>query len=137
MYLSKSQRNVLISRTGKRSFSLLGEAVQKTCFELLTSCLTSKPYCLIISSRSSFLLQNEFVAIVKGEDYENLEKTMEKFDQAMLYSLVEYEQLIFSVARGLAKYEKGMYCKDVLQIADKAMYENKKYLKEKYNMKGR
>ena len=38
---------------------------------------------------------DEFVAIVK----ENLEKTMEKFDQAM--------------------------------------YENKKYLKEKYNMKGR
>ena len=26
---------------------------------------------------------DEFVAIVKGEDYENLEKTMEKFDQAM------------------------------------------------------
>ena len=37
----------------------------------------------------------------------------------------------------VAKYEKGIYYKDVLQIADKAMYENKKYLKEKYNMKGR
>ena len=37
----------------------------------------------------------------------------------------------------VAKYEKGIYYKDILQIADKAMYENKKYLKEKYNMKGR
>ena len=31
----------------------------------------------------------------------------------------------------------GQHYKDVLQIADKVMYENKKYLKEKYNMKGR
>lgn len=31
----------------------------------------------------------------------------------------------------------GQHYKDVLQIADKEMYENKKYLKEKYNMKGR
>ena len=82
---------------------------------------------------------DEFVAIVKGKDYDEFEKTMERFDEALLYSLVEYEgvQLIFSVARGYAKYEKGMFYKDVLQIADKAMYENKKYLKEKYNMKSR
>ena len=82
---------------------------------------------------------DEFVAIVKGKDYEEFENTMKRFDEAMLYSIVEYEgvQLIFSVARGYAKYEKGMYYKDVLQIADKAMYENKKYLKEKYNMKSR
>ena len=62
-----------------------------------------------------------------------------EFDEAMLYSLVEYEgkELIFSVARGYHIKEEGQHYKDVLQIADKAMYENKKFLKEKYNMKSR
>lgn len=82
---------------------------------------------------------DEFIAIVRDKDYENFEVTMKKFDDAMLYSLVDYEgvQLIFSVARGYAIYQEGQHFKDVLQIADDAMYENKKYLKEKYNMKSR
>ena len=37
----------------------------------------------------------------------------------------------FSIAHGYAKYE------DILQKADKAMYENKKMLKEKYGMVSR
>ena len=82
---------------------------------------------------------DEFIAIVKDKDLENFEETMTKFDEAMLYSLVEYEgvQLIFSVARGYSIYQEGQHFKDVLQIADNAMYENKKYLKEKYHMKSR
>lgn len=82
---------------------------------------------------------DEFIAIVLHEDLENFEETMKRFDEAMLYSLVEYEgkELIFSVARGYHIKEEGQYYKDVLQIADKAMYENKKFLKEKYNMKSR
>ena len=79
---------------------------------------------------------DEFIAIIYDEDYQNFEKVMEDFDNKMLYSLVDYEgvELIFSVARGYSKYEKGQHYKDVLQIADKAMYENKAYLKEKYHM---
>ena len=82
---------------------------------------------------------DEFIAIVKDKDLENFEETMTKFDETMLYSLVEYEgvQLIFSVARGYSIYQEGQHFKDVLQIADNAMYENKKYLKEKYHMKSR
>ena len=82
---------------------------------------------------------DEFIAIVQNEDYRDFEKTMQRFDEAMLYSLVTYEgvELIFSVARGYHVREKGEHFKDALQIADKAMYENKKMLKEKYNMKGR
>ena len=82
---------------------------------------------------------DEFLAIVKGEDLEKFEERMHKFDEAMLYSIVEYkdQNLIFSVARGYKIREEGMFFKDVLQVADEEMYANKKMLKEKYNMKGR
>lgn len=82
---------------------------------------------------------DEFIVIVFGKDYDNFEETMKRFDEAMLYSLVQFEgkELIFSVARGYHIREKGQHYRDVLQIADKEMYANKKYLKEKYNMKSR
>ena len=82
---------------------------------------------------------DEFLAIVMGEDLERFEERMAEFDKAMLYSIVEYkgQNLIFSVARGYKIRENGQLFKDVLQIADEAMYANKKMLKEKYNMKGR
>ena len=82
---------------------------------------------------------DEFIAIVMGEDFDKFEETMKRFDDTMLYSLVDYEgvELIFSVARGYSIYQKGQFYKDVLQIADKAMYENKTYLKEKYHMQKR
>ncbi len=82
---------------------------------------------------------DEFLVIVEGDDYEHFDLVMEEFDKAMLYSIVQYEgkDLIFSVARGFHKKQKGQHFKDVLQIADNEMYTNKKYLKEKYNMRGR
>ncbi len=82
---------------------------------------------------------DEFIVIVQGEDLEHFDETMKRFDEKMLYSLVQYEgkELIFSVARGYHIRQEGQHYKDALQIADKAMYENKKFLKEKYNMKGR
>ena len=82
---------------------------------------------------------DEFVAIVLDKDLESFEETMKRFDEAMLYSLVQYEgqELIFSVARGYHIRQEGEHYKDVLQIADNEMYINKKYLKDKYNMKGR
>lgn len=82
---------------------------------------------------------DEFVAIVMDEDLDNFENRMKEFDEAMLYSKVKYEdkELIFSVARGYHIKEDGQHYNEVMQIADGLMYENKKYLKEKYNMKGR
>ena len=94
---------------------------------------------LLPTSKCFHVGGDEFIAIMMGKDFDEFEKTLERFDKAMLYSLVDYEgvQLIFSVARGYHIREKNEHYKDVLQIADKAMYENKKMLKEKYNMKGR
>lgn len=91
------------------------------------------------SSRMFHIGGDEFLVIVEGEDLEKFDETMERFDKAMLYSLVEFEgiKLIFSVARGYKVRDKEKIYKDVLQVADGLMYDNKKYLKEKYNMKGR
>ncbi|MBP5694219.1 MAG: GGDEF domain-containing protein [Bacilli bacterium] len=82
---------------------------------------------------------DEFLAIVYGNDYDNFDELMKEFDEKMIYSIVEYEgqKLIFSVARGFAKYTNEEKFRDVLQIADDAMYINKKAIKEKYNMKSR
>ena len=79
---------------------------------------------------------DEFVAIVYGDDYKRFDEIMKAYDENLSYSLVEFDghELIFSVAFGYAKYEKGMKYKDVLQKADVAMYAHKKMLKEKYHM---
>ena len=82
---------------------------------------------------------DEFIAIIYGEDLINFEERMKNFDEKCRYSIVEYEghNLIFSVARGYAIHKEGQLYKDVLQIADKAMYENKAEIKATYNMKSR
>ena len=82
---------------------------------------------------------DEFVIIVYGEDYKNLDNILKAYEERLVYSLIEYEgvELIFSIAYGVAKYEPGMKYKDVLQKADNAMYVHKKAVKEKYGMKQR
>lgn len=79
---------------------------------------------------------DEFVAIVMGEDYINLKDRIDTFDKTLSYSLITYDgvELVFSIARGYAEYTKGDHYKDVLQKADKAMYDNKTQVKQKYNM---
>ena len=82
---------------------------------------------------------DEFLAILTGEHYENFEEVIKKFDETFRYSHIEHEgkDLIFSVARGFAKYQEGNQYKDVLQKADAMMYLNKAEIKSTYNMKGR
>ena len=82
---------------------------------------------------------DEFIAIVRGTDYQNFEEVMKDFDNKCTYTMIEYEgvELIFSVARGYSHLQENERYQDVLQRADKEMYQNKAYLKEKYNMKGR
>lgn len=91
------------------------------------------------SSKLFHIGGDEYVVIVEGEDYDHFDSIYKKFDEELSYSLVEYEgqELIFSLAHGYAYYEKGLLYKDVMQKADDAMYENKKYLKDKYKMKSR
>lgn len=82
---------------------------------------------------------DEFVVIVYDEDYQNLDKILETMASELSYSHIEFEgqELIFSLAHGVSRYESGMRYKDVLQKADDEMYINKKELKSKHGLKGR
>ena len=82
---------------------------------------------------------DEFLAIVCGEDLDNFDELTKRLVDTLEYSLITYEdkELIFSVAMGYAMYQDGDRYQDVLQRADNAMYINKKYVKEKYGIKGR
>ena len=82
---------------------------------------------------------DEFVVIVYGEDYDNLDKIIAKMDEKLTYFKFKYEgvELIFSLAHGYAKYEKGLKYKAVFQAADDAMYANKEFIKDKYKLKRR
>lgn len=79
---------------------------------------------------------DEYVALVYGKDYEDLDNVMNKIKEELSYSLITYEgeTLIFSIAHGYARHEEGQRYRDVLQVADKAMYANKETLKSKYGM---
>jgi len=79
---------------------------------------------------------DEFIVILLGEDYDNLENVIKDFDSKLRYSKIEYEghELIFSVARGYCLSKEGMSYKEVFQAADDKMYENKKEIKKQYNL---
>lgn len=82
---------------------------------------------------------DEFVVIVEGDDYDNLERTIQKLDSEIEYRKITFEDvdLILSVARGFSSYCEGDRYRDVFQRADNEMYTNKKERKEKYNIKSR
>ena len=82
---------------------------------------------------------DEFISILYGEDYKNIEKLIEEFDNKMTYSIIEHNEheLIFSIARGYSIYHEGQDYRTTFQKADMNMYENKVAIKTKYNMKSR
>lgn len=94
---------------------------------------------IFTSSKAFHVGGDEFIVIATGEDYLHFEERLKEFDEKMLYTTHHYEgvDLIFSVARGYSKRKENEHYKNVLEAADKLMYENKKYLKEKYKMKVR
>ena len=91
------------------------------------------------SSKLFHIGGDEFVVIVYGEDYQNLDSILDTLVSELSYSIIEFDgqQLVFSLAHGVHRYEEGMKYKDVLQKADDAMYINKKELKKKHGLKER
>ena len=75
---------------------------------------------------------DEFVAILRGTDYENRRQILEAFNRAEEEKLANAHS---AIAAGMAEYDKGRHYKllRVLEIADKEMYDRKKYLKEMEN----
>lgn len=82
---------------------------------------------------------DEFVVIVRGKDYRNIDKLLQKFDEELECKKIEFEgvELILSVARGYAVRGAGEKYVSVVQRADEAMYQNKRYVKDKYNIEER
>lgn len=78
---------------------------------------------------------DEFVAILEGENYDNRDKLIEKFDREMEHTELLWEERRFpiSIARGMAEYhrEEEMFYSDVFQAADQAMYKNKEWVKNR------
>lgn len=74
---------------------------------------------------------DEFVAILKGTDYDNRTELLEKFENGMEKSWVDDNTLIsFSVAFGLAEYPKDATTYDqVFNLADEKMYTKKRQMK--------
>lgn len=79
---------------------------------------------------------DEFIAILYGDDYENIEERIKDFDKVFRYSEIEWEDrnLIFSVARGYAIYDGGPDHRATFQKADNGMYENKMEIKKTYKL---
>ena len=77
---------------------------------------------------------DEFTAILEGEDYENREELLKRFDEAVAEEHFEAggDTLTVSVARGLGVYEAGMEFAAVAKVADAAMYNHKAAIKAKY-----
>ena len=82
---------------------------------------------------------DEFIAIIYGDDYTYFDDRIAIFDEVLRYSLITFEEkeLIFSVARGYGDGAGASMYKDAFQIADDAMYVNKKEVKKEHNMKSR
>lgn len=78
---------------------------------------------------------DEFVAILEGEDYDNREELLKKFDEKIAEeSFSAAGEIIYvSVARGLAIYENGKDFATVAKVADVAMYNHKSAIKAKYD----
>lgn len=93
---------------------------------------------LYSTSRLFHIGGDEFVAVIFGSDYDNLDKVIAKFDKKMENYYIKKEgiDIRLTVARGVTKYdpEKDTRYRDVLERADELMYQNKKEIKEKYNL---
>lgn len=77
---------------------------------------------------------DEFVAILEGEDYDNRNELLKKFDEKIAEeSFSAAGEIIYvSVARGMAIYENDKDFAAVAKVADVAMYNHKSAIKAKY-----
>lgn len=73
---------------------------------------------------------DEFVAILKGRDYENRRIVIKCFEEDMDKNKLEVEPFsVLSVAYGMSVHAEGMTYDEVFNNADQNMYEKKKEMK--------
>ena len=71
---------------------------------------------------------DEFVVVVKGRDYENIDALIAQFNAAMAAAGDEPWERV-SAAVGFARYEGQDTVEDVFRAADQIMYQNKKAMR--------
>ena len=81
---------------------------------------------------------DEFVCVVVDE-FPHLEEYLEDFANTLEYQVINFEgqDLVLSLARGVAIHKKGEKYNDTYQRADRDMYVNKPLVKQKHNIIGR
>lgn len=74
---------------------------------------------------------DEFIAILKKDDYNNREELIAEFDEKLENKMIDVGNNVIklSIARGITVYEKGMTYQEVFNKADEKMYTNKAYIK--------
>lgn len=82
---------------------------------------------------------DEFVAILINEDYDNREELLKEFDNQLVNQMIEFDgkTLQLSVARGYAEKKDNLIYKEVFQLADDMMYQNKEEVKKLLNIPNR
>lgn len=82
---------------------------------------------------------DEFVCIIYGADYKDLDNKLKKLEEKLEYDVVNFEghDTILSVAYGYKIFTDEASYNDVYQKADENMYINKEKIKEKYNLSER
>ena len=84
---------------------------------------------------------DEFLVVVLGEDLNRINDILNKFDSAMenYYFKKNNFELRLTVARGFTRFDKEIdhTFSDVLSRADAYMYQNKKEVKDKFNLPSR
>lgn len=90
------------------------------------------------TSRLYHIGGDEFLVVVIKEDLARIDDILKQYDKAMesYYFKKNTYELRLSVARGFTRYDKETdhSFSDVLARADANMYENKKEIKEKFNL---
>lgn len=82
---------------------------------------------------------DEFEAIILGDDLKNFDKLMDIYNQKLVYNKIIFDEkeLILSVACGYARSNHQSLYRELFKEADKKMYENKEFIKEKYKVVSR
>ena len=72
---------------------------------------------------------DEFAIILEEKDYDVCDDLIDIITKKNLNNIKQNSKFVVSI--GMAKYNKDIKClNDLFKIADKSMYDNKKYLKE-------
>lgn len=74
---------------------------------------------------------DEYVAILRGENFENRRLLCKRFEEQMGYEIPDTDGVRLSISFGMASYgEDGTEYEEIFRLADERMYEKKKLMRK-------